>query len=238
MTSPNPSRDGRRRGKGPRIPQPPTSWRPSLPNVRRFRENLSHTMICYSLTSNGSVLRAGETSPRRRACGTWHFTRSRLGGWLGRSFLYSGRDGAVGGAGPWRGPEDRWDAGGFVEGWAGALLPPGAMVSGVDGLSFSPVEDVGCGLERSGSVFAPARSGGCSGRSFLYSGGGCGVRAGAERDEAIDDAVAGHIEKLSTIIGPAGGRGRRRAVPVFVRPFRAQGAEVGAEGGGGRCSGC
>ena len=27
MTSPNPSRDGRRRGKGPRIPQPPTSWR-------------------------------------------------------------------------------------------------------------------------------------------------------------------------------------------------------------------
>ncbi len=27
MTSPNPSRDGRRCGKGPRIPQPPTSWR-------------------------------------------------------------------------------------------------------------------------------------------------------------------------------------------------------------------
>ncbi len=40
---------------------------------------------------------------------------------------------------------------------------------------------------------------------------------------AINDAVTGHIEKLIDDHGPAGGRGRRRAVPASaVRQFRAE----------------
>ncbi len=49
-------------------------------------------------------------------------------------------------------------------------------------------------------------------------------RARAERSEAVDDAMIGHVEKMSKIIAQLVEEARRRAIPVSaVRQFRAEG---------------
>ncbi len=97
---------------------------------------------------------------------------------------------------------------------------PGTPVDTPDGFPLVRADGVGLVAQEHGGALRVGNPGNVGGGRAAAE----RRRARAERDEAIDDAVAGHIEKLIGHHGPAGGRGRRGAIPVSaVRQFRAEG---------------